>query len=53
MHKFMHESNRLWDYEIVRELGRGEYGQVYQVRLKRDGKMYALKKINIQGMHVH
>lgn len=49
----MHEQNRLWDYEVLRELGRGEYGQVFQVRLKKDNKIYALKKINTSGSHVN
>lgn len=48
----MHEQNRLWDYEIIKQLGKGEYGQVYQVRLKKDNKIYALKKINTGGTHV-
>lgn len=52
MKKHMHEQNRLWDYEVLRELGKGEYGQVYQVRLKKDNKIYALKKINTAGSHV-
>lgn len=29
MKKYMKEENRLWDFEIIKELGRGEYGQVF------------------------
>ena len=48
----MHEQNRLWDYQVIKELGRGEYGQVFKVQSKKDNKIYALKKINLSSAHV-
>ena len=48
----MKEQNRLWDFEILKELGKGEYGHVYQVKSKKDNKIYALKKINLSNAHV-
>ena len=48
----MKEQNRLWDYEVLKELGRGEYGQVYKVQSKKDNCIYALKKINLSSAHV-
>ena len=47
----MHENSRLWDYQILKELGRGEYGQVFQVRSKKDEQEYALKKVNLSNAH--
>lgn len=52
MRKHLQEQNRLWDYEVIRELGRGEYGTVFEVKSKKNGKIYAMKKINIAGRHV-
>ena len=49
----MRESSRLWDYEVLDELGRGEYGQVFKVKNTKDGQFYALKKVNIVSCHVH
>lgn len=48
----MKEENRLWDFEIIKELGRGEYGQVFEVKSKKNNKIYALKKINLANAHV-
>ena len=48
----MKESSRLWDYEVLEELGKGEYGQVFKVKNKKDGQLYALKKVNIATCHV-
>ena len=53
MKKHLLEQNKLWDYEVKRELGRGEYGTVFEVKSKKNGNTYALKKINIAGRHVH
>lgn len=52
MHTHMRESSRLWDYEVLEELGRGEYGQVFRVKNKKDSQIYALKKVNISSAHV-
>ena len=49
----MREGNRLWDYEVLSELGKGEYGIVFKVRSRKDGKLCALKKVNISNSHVH
>ena len=48
----MKESSRLWDYEVLDELGKGEYGQVFKVQNKKDRQIYALKKVNIATCHV-
>lgn len=48
----MREGSRLWDYEVLEELGKGEYGQVFKVKNKKDGLFYALKKVNISSCHV-
>lgn len=48
----MREGSRLWDYEVLEELGKGEYGQVFKVKNKKDGFFYALKKVNISSCHV-
>ncbi len=53
MHRHMKESSRLWDYEVLDQLGRGEYGQVFKVKNKRNGQIYALKKVNISSCHVN
>ena len=52
MQSHMRENSRLWDYEVQEELGRGEYGQVFKVKNKKDGQIYALKKVNISSCHV-
>ena len=52
MKRHMRENSRLWDYEVLSELGKGEYGTVFKVRCRKDGKLYALKKINISSAHV-
>lgn len=49
----MQQQNRLWDYQVLNELGRGEYGQVFKVQSKKDNKIYALKKINLSSAHVY
>ena len=48
----MREGSRLWDYEVLEELGKGEYGQVFKVKNKKDGLFYALKNVNISSCHV-
>jgi hypothetical protein len=37
---------------VLDELGRGEYGQVFKVKSKKNGLIYALKKVNIAACHV-
>ena len=52
MKKYMQEQNRLWDYEVLKELGKGEYGQVFKIQSKKDHRIYALKKINLSSAQV-
>ena len=49
----MREGSRLWDYDVLDELGKGEYGQVFKVKNKKDGQLYALKRVNISSCHVN
>jgi serine/threonine protein kinase len=48
----MMDHSRLWDYDLLEELGKGEYGSVYKVHNKKNNRIYALKKINISSCHV-
>ena len=34
------------DYEIIKLLGKGAFGQVFKVRCKLNNKIYAMKRIN-------
>ena len=36
----------LRDFEVLNKLGEGAFGQVFRVKRKKDGKQYALKKVN-------
>lgn len=36
------------DYEVVEKIGRGGYAVVYKTMCPQDGKMYAMKKINLE-----
>ena len=36
------------EYEVVKELGRGGFGRVIQVKSKTDNKYYAIKEITIK-----
>jgi NIMA (never in mitosis gene a)-related kinase len=40
----------LKDFEIIKKLGEGAFGQVYQVRRKIDQSIYALKKVKMHGL---
>ena len=43
--------NKMEDFEIMSELGRGSYGVVYKVKAKKDdGNIYALKTIPMKHM---
>ena len=40
-------SNNLKEhYEVVKQLGKGGYGKVYQVRNKKTGDLFACKKLS-------
>ena len=43
-------SERIKEFKVVRRLGKGAFGTVYQVVRKSDGNTYALKKVNISAM---
>lgn len=38
---------RLADFEILKKIGDGAYSQVFKVKRKADGIIYALKKVNL------
>jgi NIMA (never in mitosis gene a)-related kinase len=42
--------NKMSDFRIVSELGRGSYGVVYRVESLKDQLTYVLKKINLAHM---
>lgn len=41
----------LADFEVSRLLGKGAFASVYQVRRKKDGNIYAMKKVNFGNMN--
>ena len=42
--------NRSSDYEILRKLGKGAFGNVFKVRCKKNNKVYAMKMLNIMEL---
>uniref|UniRef100_A0A7S3G4B8 non-specific serine/threonine protein kinase n=1 Tax=Palpitomonas bilix TaxID=652834 RepID=A0A7S3G4B8_9EUKA len=42
--------SRLSDFQVLRQVGKGSYGSVYQVERKSDKKIYALKKVKLRNM---
>jgi NIMA (never in mitosis gene a)-related kinase len=46
----MEQCGSLKDFEVVRKLGEGAFGQVFMVRRKIDGQTYAMKKVRIGAM---
>ena len=38
------------DFEIIKQIGKGSYGIVYQVKRKKDNQIYAMKCICISQM---
>lgn len=46
----MDHEGSLQDFEIQRKLGQGAFGQVFVVKRKLDGQIYALKKVKLAGM---
>lgn len=44
------EEGSLQNFEILKKVGEGAFGQVYQVRRKQDNETYALKKVRMIGM---
>ena len=42
----MKGSNLKDNYEVIKKLGKGGYGQVYQVRNKKSNELFACKKLS-------
>ena len=40
--------DKLDDFEILRKLGKGAFGQVFKVCSKKNNKVYAMKQLNIK-----
>jgi serine/threonine protein kinase len=38
------------DYEIIKTIGKGSFGKIYEVEHKKTKKHYALKKIETEGL---
>jgi serine/threonine-protein kinase BUR1 len=45
IHRHFQGTSHLKDYEILRKLGEGTFGEVYQANRKQTGQIVALKKI--------
>ena len=43
----MKKCNNVTDYERMNQVGEGQYGQVFQARCKRTGRVVALKKLKV------
>lgn len=43
-------SQLLTDYVIVKKIGKGSYGKVYQVKRKSDNEIFAMKTLEISSM---
>lgn len=39
------KQSNLKDFEVISPLGEGAFGQVFKVKRKADGQIYALKKV--------
>ena len=39
------------DFTVLRRIGRGSFGTIYQVRHKLDGRIYALKRVKLSNFH--
>ena len=42
------KATHISDFEIQAKLGEGAFGQVYKVKRKIDGNIYALKKVHVR-----
>ena len=42
----MEKKSSISDFEVLNKLGEGAFGQVFKVKRKADGNIYALKKVN-------
>lgn len=41
----MQKTTTLKDFEVLNKLGEGAFGQVFKVKRKVDGQVYAMKKV--------
>ena len=39
------------NFEIIKDIGNGSFGVVFQVKRKIDGKIYALKRVNLTNLN--
>ena len=39
------------EFEILNHLGKGSYSNVYKVRRKTDGKIYAMKQVKLPKLN--
>jgi serine/threonine protein kinase len=46
----MENEEGLKGFEIIKKIGEGAFGQVYQVRRKLDNEIYALKKVRMGAL---
>ena len=45
-----HTESSLNDFEIINEIGKGSYGNVYKVKRIQDGEIYAMKKVPMEKL---
>lgn len=50
LRRFCIQTNFLKHYELYEQLGKGNFSSVYRAKSKRDGRMYAAKAINTDGL---
>ena len=43
--EYIYENDKLEDYEVLSELGRGGFGFVYKVKYKKNNRIYVMKRI--------
>ena len=44
------KSTKLFDFEIIKKVGEGAYSDVFKVKRKSDGLIYALKKVKFSNL---
>ena len=47
----MEGNTRFSGFEVIGKLGEGAFGQVYKVKRREDGQLYALKQIKMTHMN--
>lgn len=47
----MNQNSQLKDFKVIKKLGEGSYGKVYQVNRIKTGQIFALKEIQVQKMN--